>query len=356
MLCCVWCCVVCVVWRVARLGTQKKPPCVDSKRPRVYRHHAHTCYHMCAWCRYTRGRFEWTHSGAGEGHRQFCLPKFAHVGSSRASEVHHKKPMDLTHFQFENRSREQHVADSSKHSLCLMKLLRDTAEGISLERRSTPSARRPVPVPFLHVHLLRSQTTRFSAPPTAVSTHTARVWRVSCIPFATHLARTLRLPWLLLVGLCPPRLDGGLSSFAMAHLSGNSHLRLVSADALHLFTSSLGTQLRVEPPAFVVVPVPSFPHTEQLLLILMHEFHHLGLTQPFVLNIFMGVAAHPACILRFLPPFPHFEVVLIIQVVPLLLWLLGAPRRLGHADACQCICFATVHRLVARWLSFAHWR
>ena len=39
--------------------------------------------------------------------------------------------MDLTHFQFENRSREQHVADSSKHSLCLMKLLRDTAEGIS---------------------------------------------------------------------------------------------------------------------------------------------------------------------------------------------------------------------------------
>ena len=33
-----------------------------------------------------------------------------------------KKPMDLTHFQLKNRSREQHVADSSNHSLCLIKL------------------------------------------------------------------------------------------------------------------------------------------------------------------------------------------------------------------------------------------
>ena len=37
------------------------PPCVDSKRARVYRHHAHMFQHMWAWCRYTRGRFEWTH-------------------------------------------------------------------------------------------------------------------------------------------------------------------------------------------------------------------------------------------------------------------------------------------------------
>ena len=59
--CCVlWCCVVCVVWCVARLGTQKKPPCVDAKRPRVYRHHAHMCYHM-----YTRRFFGRTHGGQG---------------------------------------------------------------------------------------------------------------------------------------------------------------------------------------------------------------------------------------------------------------------------------------------------
>ena len=46
VLCCVLCCIVLccvcgVVWCVARLGTQKTPPCVDSKRPHVYRHHAH---------------------------------------------------------------------------------------------------------------------------------------------------------------------------------------------------------------------------------------------------------------------------------------------------------------------------
>ena len=62
VLCCVVCCVLCcvvlccvcgVVWCVARLGTQKKkPPCVDSIRPRVYRHHAHMCYHRRAWRRF----------------------------------------------------------------------------------------------------------------------------------------------------------------------------------------------------------------------------------------------------------------------------------------------------------------
>ena len=37
------------------------PPCVHSKRTRVYRHHAHVLKHMCAWCWHTRGRFESTH-------------------------------------------------------------------------------------------------------------------------------------------------------------------------------------------------------------------------------------------------------------------------------------------------------
>ena len=48
--------------------TQKKPPCVDSKRLRVYLHHAHMCHHMRAWCRYTRGRFQSTHGGFWDGH------------------------------------------------------------------------------------------------------------------------------------------------------------------------------------------------------------------------------------------------------------------------------------------------
>ena len=41
----------------------KTSPCVRSKRHRVFRHHAHMCFNMCAWCRYTRGRFESTHGG-----------------------------------------------------------------------------------------------------------------------------------------------------------------------------------------------------------------------------------------------------------------------------------------------------
>ena len=61
---CLWCVVVFGVW----CGTQKKPPCVNSKRPRVYRHHAHMCYHMRAWCRYTEGRFESTRGGFLDGH------------------------------------------------------------------------------------------------------------------------------------------------------------------------------------------------------------------------------------------------------------------------------------------------
>ena len=55
VVCGVLCCLVlrCVVWR----DTLKTPPCAHSKRPRVCRHHAHVCFNMCAWCRYTRGRF-----------------------------------------------------------------------------------------------------------------------------------------------------------------------------------------------------------------------------------------------------------------------------------------------------------
>ena len=53
---------------------------------------------------YTRRRFGWTHMGE-EGHRQLCLRKFAHVGLSRAPEVHQKNPLDVIHFQFESKSR-----------------------------------------------------------------------------------------------------------------------------------------------------------------------------------------------------------------------------------------------------------
>ena len=115
------CVVVCGVAHREKVCRFKTPPCVRSKRLRVYQHHAHMCYHMRAWCRYTRGRFERTHGGVsnlhtGEGGREeeeerrggsssVLLVKMARVEFSRASEVHRKKPLDLNHFQFENRSR-----------------------------------------------------------------------------------------------------------------------------------------------------------------------------------------------------------------------------------------------------------
>ena len=50
--------------RSKRLPPLPSPPQnVHSERPRVYWHHARKCYHMCAWCRYTRGRVECTHGG-----------------------------------------------------------------------------------------------------------------------------------------------------------------------------------------------------------------------------------------------------------------------------------------------------
>ena len=68
LVCCVLCVVVCccgavAVWCV----TLKNLPCVRSKCPRVYRHHAHMYKNMCAWCQYTRGHFERTHGGRGRG-------------------------------------------------------------------------------------------------------------------------------------------------------------------------------------------------------------------------------------------------------------------------------------------------
>ena len=41
----------------------KRPLSLDSKRLRVYRHHAHMCFNMSAWCRHTRRRFESRHGG-----------------------------------------------------------------------------------------------------------------------------------------------------------------------------------------------------------------------------------------------------------------------------------------------------
>ena len=90
------------------------------KSPRLCRHHAHTCFNTCARGAGTHGDVLNVHTGAG-GHRQFCLPKFAHVWSSRASEVPQKTFQSFP-FSSLRIDSDRHVTDSSNHSLYLIRL------------------------------------------------------------------------------------------------------------------------------------------------------------------------------------------------------------------------------------------
>ena len=107
----------------------KTPPCVQSKRPGVCRHHAYMLKHMCAWCRYTRRRVERTHEGTFWTDTRwakgvFVSSAYQHLptcGHHLALEVLQRNPWISPIFSLRT-SREQHVADSSNHSLCLIKL------------------------------------------------------------------------------------------------------------------------------------------------------------------------------------------------------------------------------------------
>ena len=113
----------------------KIAPCVHSKRPRVCRHHAHMCFNMCAWCRYTRERFERSHgdvlnahTGEERGEEGAGVVIVSSAYQKLPSEVYQvlqrftkKKPLDLT-LQGLRTGREQHVPDSSNHSQNQIKL------------------------------------------------------------------------------------------------------------------------------------------------------------------------------------------------------------------------------------------
>ena len=109
---CVWCGVVCrVVWHaenpVCRLKNALR---VYIQNVPVYAGNTRTCFSACARGASTHGdvlnlrseAFLSLHTGGG---RQFCLQKFAHVGLSLDPRSPPKKPLDLTRFQLENRSR-----------------------------------------------------------------------------------------------------------------------------------------------------------------------------------------------------------------------------------------------------------
>ena len=143
--CVVVCVCVCgVVWCAVWCGTLKTPcvdsetpPCVDSKRPRVCRQHAHMLFSMCAWCRYTRGRFECTHGerfkSTHGGRRRFSLPKNHARMVITCFRGSPKKTFRSFPCSSLRKDQEQHVPDSSNHSLYLIKLFTSSSPGETLE-------------------------------------------------------------------------------------------------------------------------------------------------------------------------------------------------------------------------------
>ena len=143
-----------------------------------------------------------------------------------------------------------------------------------------------------------------------------QLWSRMCLEFLRDPPRAhVGLPWLTLVGLRPSCLDGCLSRLTWAHLCGNPRVHLMATDVLHLFTSCLGAQVKVKPPAFVVIPKPSFSQSEQFLLILYMSFHHfiLHVTCSFIFVVFMDNPSYPPCILCFLLLFPRLQLLLVVS-------------------------------------------
>ena len=115
-----------MVWCGVWSDTLEKTVCTSKTSP--YRQHVHMCKHMWVWCRYTRGRFGCTHGEEGKGgHRQFCLPKFAHVGLSRAPEVQQRNSWMLPIFSLRT-GREQHRLESSNHSRYMKHVTRNRSQ------------------------------------------------------------------------------------------------------------------------------------------------------------------------------------------------------------------------------------
>ena len=74
------------------------PPCVESKRRRVHRHHARMRFNMCAWCRYTRGRFECAHGSVLNGHTGvFSVPQPQPQPQRHTPQTPHALPHTTSH-------------------------------------------------------------------------------------------------------------------------------------------------------------------------------------------------------------------------------------------------------------------
>ena len=97
---CVWC-AVCAVRNAEKTwkkpcGGPNTPSCVESKRPRVYRHHVHMSQSMWTCCWYTRGRFESTHGDVLELHKGGVRARGRRRGEKVGSKDRSKKNIGKT--------------------------------------------------------------------------------------------------------------------------------------------------------------------------------------------------------------------------------------------------------------------
>ena len=190
----------------ASVCPSKTPPCVDSKRPRVYRHHARMCYHMRAWCRYTRGRFESTHGGFWDGQTgerggkegegsgvtvSSANHETAHVELSRASERFTERNPWFLPIQGLRTSREQHVPESSNHSLYLIRLFSFSNLDRKLRRESAHTTHTITNTKTPHnTHTQHTHTHQPTHPPTHGPTDPPNTTHLSSSPPTRTRTRT----------------------------------------------------------------------------------------------------------------------------------------------------------------------
>ena len=71
------------------------PVCTFKTSPFAAAPRAHVFQHVCAWCRYTRGRFERTHGDVLSGHTEFR--SVSHTNTHTHINTHNTTHHDTTH-------------------------------------------------------------------------------------------------------------------------------------------------------------------------------------------------------------------------------------------------------------------
>ena len=210
-----------------------------------------------------------------------------------------------------------------------------------VERRSTLFAHRRVPRPFLCGRLWQSPTARLSAPRTALC--------VGPVLLRDPPRAHVRLPLLPFVSLCASCPDGSFPCFAQAHLSGDTLIHVCGNECTpHLLAPCLGALLGVEPSDFVLVPMLAFPQTEQSVLIMVHELHHLvkHTTRSLVPAVLTNDTANPLCVfgLPFLIPRLHCSIKCSSIAIAWATWRTHAPvgsvslqALLKSTRTCRCV-------------------